>query len=185
MGSGIAKLLRATYPEVYDVDTEASKRGENTLGNVSFTETSDGKFLIINLYGQNLYGTDSRKTNYEAFYKGLEKVKVIAEELGNLTIGIPYLMGCDRAGGNWNICEKMIDEVFKDYKGDVLICELEQPSSLDLDNPEIVTAKTLELLKKRHETLITDMNDFIQQRDLSEIEVRMLTELLERESDDK
>lgn len=124
MQSGIAKYLRSIYPEIYEVDTEASYNDENKLGNVSFTETNDGKFLIVNLYGQHLYGTDSRKTNYEAYYVGLEKVRIIAEEFGNLTIGIPYLMGCCLAGGSWLICEAMIKEVFKDYKGDVLICKI-------------------------------------------------------------
>lgn len=124
MGSGIAKYLRSVYPEIYDVDTDASKAGKNTLGNISFTHTRDAKFIIVNLYGQNLYGTDSRKTNYEAYYCGLEKVRVIGEEFPNGTIGIPYLMGCDRAGGSWKVCKSMIEDVFEDYKGQVLICKL-------------------------------------------------------------
>lgn len=124
MGSGIAKYLRSIYPEIYEADTECAKLNENKLGNVSFTETHDKKFVIVNLYGQNLYGTDSRKTNYEAYFCGLEKVRVIAEELGNVNVGFPYLMGCALGGGIWEICEKMIEVVFKNYLGDVYICKL-------------------------------------------------------------
>ena len=39
------------------------------------------------------------------------------------TIAIPYLMGCHRGGGDWNIVYKMIEEVFDDSDCEVLICE--------------------------------------------------------------
>jgi O-acetyl-ADP-ribose deacetylase (regulator of RNase III) len=183
MASGIAKLLRATYPEVYDADTEAAKAKENKLGNVSFTETKDGKFLVINLYGQLFPGTDSRKTNYEAYHNGLEKVKIIGEELDYPTIGIPYLMGCGLAGGNWTICETIIKEVFKDYKGDVLICRLEYSGTFNLDNQYIVTEKTIDVIERRETDLIDKVSEFIVDNNITDYEWDVIDEFVTKMMD--
>ena len=117
MGSGIAKSIREKYPKVYDADTFAAKQGLNVLGNISFYKTDIG--FIVNMYGQNFYGVGIRQLNYEAIYSALEKVIATLLEVDKVSledrpirIGIPYKMGCDRAGGEWSIVEAMIKHVF-------------------------------------------------------------------------
>lgn len=128
MGSGIAKSIRELYPVAYAADTNAAKAGVNKLGNISIgyssvTDNSPQKKIIINVYGQDLYGRDSRKTNYEAIYCGFEKIKQFLIDENHKVIGFPKLMGCALAGGNWKIVKTMIEEVFADWDGDVYIVE--------------------------------------------------------------
>jgi hypothetical protein len=39
------------------------------------------------------------------------------------TVGFPKLMGAARAGGNWNIIERMIEVAFTGYSGEVIVVE--------------------------------------------------------------
>ena len=132
MGSGIARSIREFYPEAYQADTDAYQAGEAYLGNISIAEignTGRSAQTVINLYGQDLYGTNSRKTNYEAVYSGLELVRTYMDAFGHWhrpMIGFPKFMGCKLGGGNWRIYETMIEEAFKDFAGEVYIVELKQ-----------------------------------------------------------
>ena len=121
MGAGIALKIKQRFPEAYEADLNASKTKTNILGNISIG-VSKGMF-IVNLYGQDGCG-GRRNTNYEAYYSGLEKVKEFANKNDCLNIGIPYGMGCALGGGEWSICKSMIDCIFNDYSGNVLICKL-------------------------------------------------------------
>jgi len=128
-GSGIALSIKEMYPTAYEADTMAAKNNTNVLGNTSYVGIKRGmkQFVIFNLYGQSLYGRDSRKINYEAIYSSLEKMRTIcdmAKSEPKPTIGFPYKMGSDRAGGRFEIIEKMIEVVFSDYTGDVVIVKL-------------------------------------------------------------
>ncbi len=127
MGSGIAKDIRARFPEVYEADCKTIKGDRNKLGTASFCciRRPDTRIKVVyNMYGQYYYGRDRRYTDYEAYYNGLEYIKDYIMRSGKekMTVGIPYKMGCNLAGGDWNICETMIRSVFNnDIK--VLICK--------------------------------------------------------------
>lgn len=123
MNSGVAKQVREKYPEVYRQyrrwceDMNFSKA---LLGKMQFVNVSDGK-MIINLFAQHKYGYDGDcYTDYEALEKTLTIVDAMAHKA---TIAIPYLMGCHRGGGDWNIVYTMIEKIFKNSENDVLICE--------------------------------------------------------------
>ena len=123
MNSGIAKQVREKYPEVYRQyrcwceDMNFSKA---LLGKIQFVNIPNGK-IIINLFAQHKYGYDGNcYTDYEALKKTLTIVDAMAHKA---TIAIPYLMGCHRGGGDWNIVYTMIEEIFKNSENDVLICE--------------------------------------------------------------
>lgn len=108
MMSGIAKSIRDKWPQVYK-DYLSSCKGSDSLGTYSLSEISKNKF-IVNIFGQNYYGTDKRYTDYEALYSS---IKLFRDSLFEpKVIGFPYLMSCDRAGGNWNIVSVMIKELF-------------------------------------------------------------------------
>ena len=116
MGSGIAKQVKEKYPEVLNGYYNYCKTNtvENILGTALICEADDGK-LIANVFGQVNYGTDKIYTDYEALRKGLEEVKVFADQ-HFLSVALPYNIGCGRAGGDWNIVSKIIEEVFGDVK---------------------------------------------------------------------
>ena len=125
MGSGIAKQVREKYPEVFAYykkvcDEWTTKFGSNSLlGGIQVLPITSG--WIINLFAQDKFGYDGKcYTDYDSLRRCLEKAK---DEFPNKTIAIPYLMGCHRGGGDWNVVYKMIEEVFVDSDCDVLICE--------------------------------------------------------------
>lgn len=133
MGSGIAKQVRERYPDVY---TDYKQKCEKThpgglLGSVQFVGTKkyDTSFLgIFNLFGQERFGYDGKcYTSYGALEECFRKIRDILSITPRMkerfTIAIPYLMGCYRGGGDWNIVYKMIEEIFDDSDCDVLICE--------------------------------------------------------------
>jgi hypothetical protein len=124
MGSGIAKQVREKYPWVYAHYKQLCKnfrnRKEDLLGMVQGVYI-DEETKILNLYAQLNYGYDGKcYTNYDALKKAL---MYISSYYHRNIIAIPYLMGCYRGGGDWNVVYKMIEEIFADSDCDVLICE--------------------------------------------------------------
>jgi O-acetyl-ADP-ribose deacetylase (regulator of RNase III) len=122
MGSGIAREIRARYPEAYEADCKTIAGDYKKLGTFSSVKTNDGKFVIYNCYSQYRYGREQRHTNYEAVYTGLSSIEQNARELGLTTLSLPYNMGCMLGGGSWRIVSVIIDEVFKDSPIDLYIC---------------------------------------------------------------
>jgi O-acetyl-ADP-ribose deacetylase (regulator of RNase III) len=126
MGSGVAKQVRERYPDVFTYYKERCDYWRNSdfgssvlLGGIQVVPIETG--WIVNLLAQDKFGYDGKcYTDYNALRRCLEKVK---DEFHEETIAIPYLMGCHRGGGDWNIVYKMIEEVFADSDCEVLICE--------------------------------------------------------------
>lgn len=126
MGNGIARQVRERYPnvfEVYKAMCVLSKRnGKSLLQNVQRVQINE-KQVILNLFAQNKYGYNGHcYTNYDALKTCLIQINDMYKNT-NKTIAFPYLMSCARGGGDWSIVYKMIEDAFKDYNGDILICE--------------------------------------------------------------
>lgn len=121
MGSGIALQIKNELPAAYD----AYKNHESLncgleLSTVSYAEIDHG--FIFNLHAQNLYGYDgSRYVNYESIYETLRKTKEIMLENDLISLGVPYKMACDRAGGDWRIIEAMLTVIFENTDIQILI----------------------------------------------------------------
>ena len=122
MGSGIAKQVREKYPWVYGEYKEfCNSYAPSELLGLNLMTYIDETHMIANLFGQNKFGYDGKcYTNYDELRNALRQLK---DGYPNKTIAIPYLMGCHRGGGDWSVVHKMIEEVFADYEGEVLICE--------------------------------------------------------------
>lgn len=121
-GAGIAKRIKEKYPELYKADMAHGRRGDiNRLGSFSFTRCHDGK-IGYNLYGQFQFGTWTRQTNYEAIYKGLDKIKTHAEENVVTKLGLPNKMGCVLGGGDFRIIRVMIEVIFEKSPIELYIC---------------------------------------------------------------
>ncbi len=109
MGAGIAKFLRQKYPEIYEADTIAYKRGEVKLGNYSKWVNEEIETTFVNCYTQ--YGTTGRlvgraDVDYDAIRKSFKSVN---KEFAGKRVGIP-LIGCGLAGGDWSKVGEIIDE---------------------------------------------------------------------------
>ena len=120
MNSGVAKALRTRFPEIYEADTGAYVRhGSTLLGKCIMVEITtrpeeSSIKLVANLYGQPNYGYNGRRfVDYEALYQSLEELRNYVRPLGYTSIGLPYKLGSDRAGGAWPIVLAMIQDVFK------------------------------------------------------------------------
>jgi O-acetyl-ADP-ribose deacetylase (regulator of RNase III) len=135
MGSGVAKFVKESYPEVYEADCRTIKGDVGKLGTFSFAKTKDGK-IGYNLYSQFNYGYDGKLyTNYDAMRVGLEKIREHAKLSlkPNAKIGIPCRMGCARGGGDWNEVLKIIKEVFEKENLEIVICEFKEYSQQEED----------------------------------------------------
>ncbi len=126
MGAGIAAQIKKRYPEAYEADKKyhiaSVNLGVGQLGDYSSADVGDNK-IVVNLYGQDRYGTEVRQLNYEAIYTSMEKVakSMIKNSHKQYVVGFPYGMGCGLAGGNWMIMEAMINAIFEPTKIPVFI----------------------------------------------------------------
>lgn len=121
MGAGIAKQIRQLYPKVYDEYVKFCKDNyKNLLGRCQIVNLSidDNLKYCANLFGQNGYGYGGRYTDYNALKCALNELKNNCYEflkiMNNVTVGIPYNIGCGLAGGDWSIVFKIIEDIFKD-----------------------------------------------------------------------
>jgi len=62
MGAGLARQVRAKYPQVYAPYRAYCATG-NVLGTVLFVPVSDNN-IIANIFGQDKYGRDRQYTDY-------------------------------------------------------------------------------------------------------------------------
>ncbi len=120
MNSGVAKQVREKYPKVYEAYKKVCSSGERLLGRTQIIPVNDTQ-TIVNLFAQDNFGYDKQcYTDYSALSNCLKQVYTYCP---NKTIAFPYLMSCARGGGDWNIVYKMIEDIFSDYNGNILICE--------------------------------------------------------------
>lgn len=140
MGAGIASQIKKMYPEAYDADVNFIKtivpqeqlsklsRDEQAnlkLGRCSRTFSKDKKRVIVNLYGQLGFDRYVMQTQYDklksAFEEMLQGLIHLEKNGFPIKLGIPYLMGCGLAGGDWSVVERDIFELAKKYEREVYI----------------------------------------------------------------
>ncbi|UKS30853.1 macro domain-containing protein [Paenibacillus sp. HWE-109] len=117
MASGVAKVIRAKYPNAYLQYMELFKnhRSESLLGRCQPVVIGENKY-VANLFGQLNYGYGGEKyTNETALKMALISLKAFAVD-NSLSVALPYKIGSDRGGADWNEVYKIIDEVFADYE---------------------------------------------------------------------
>lgn len=116
MGSGVAKALRDTYPNLYPSYKQFCDRynPHDLLGRCHIVKT--GSNSTANLFGQLNFGRQNvRYTDYDALKSSLIELKSFARKQG-YTIALPFNIGCGLANGDWSIVVQIIDEVFSDYE---------------------------------------------------------------------
>lgn len=119
MGSGIALEIKNRIPDAF----VAYKEIPAELSYVSYgwtTESNRKSGMVVNMVAQNGYGQGVRHLNYGALASCLQKVSHLNK---TLKVGLPYKMGADRAGGDWNIVLEMVEFILKDF--DITVYSLE------------------------------------------------------------
>lgn len=122
MGRGVAKALFMKWPSVRSeyMDMESHDLGE--VGMVCV----EPDVIVANMIGQHDIRPDEKGSppvRYFALRNALETVKENAEAW-QASVHIPYLMGCDLAGGRWEVVEEIIEETFAKTGIDVYIYDL-------------------------------------------------------------
>ena len=119
MGSGIAKQYADLYPkgmEAYQQHLKQFVTPEDALG----TYVKFGK--MFNIIGQVKPDTSKRAVNYGAMAKALCEIRrELSQRIFNIptitdpkfTVLVPVNMGCDRAGGDWNIMQEVIEQCLR------------------------------------------------------------------------
>lgn len=110
MGAGIALEIAKRFPEAAFADMAHT----GPLGySLAYIDDTRGTGTIVNLYGQEFYGNLNdfyhkyhRNLDYNLLIKGLTEINQIHS---NRRIGIPFHMGCNRAGGDWEIVKGILN----------------------------------------------------------------------------
>lgn len=112
-GSGVAYTMAKKYPKARDMYLDKYDDEGWRLGDVQFVHTVSGK-VIANCATQDAFLPRGVKhVDYKAIYFSMLKVKDFAKERG-LSIAIPKI-GAGLAGGDWQIIESTLEQVFSDY----------------------------------------------------------------------
>jgi O-acetyl-ADP-ribose deacetylase (regulator of RNase III) len=108
MGAGIAKSIKARFPEAYAADLATSKGDRGKLGTISFAEIElpQRSLVVVNAYTQYDWRGPGKKVDDDAVRTAMQQVK---RTFGGKRIGYP-LIGAGLAGGDWNTIAPIIDE---------------------------------------------------------------------------
>ena len=127
MGAGIARQIKdKLLPiEEYQKYINACKTyGSNLLGTTQLLFLPSGK-IIANCFGENIPTGSGLDTDYNALMHSLARVRNYARKY-HLSVGLPGLMGCGLAGGDWNIVRDIIYKLFDKDIDNLTICYYSQ-----------------------------------------------------------
>lgn len=129
MGSGVAKQIKANFPEVFNEyrGYAQSHDSDELLGTAQFVFSPSKNKIVANVFGQDSFGASRRRTFESALIWGLIKVKEFAED-NNMSVAMPYNIGCALGGGDWDTVYEGIQAVFSDFDRDVVLYQFEEPS---------------------------------------------------------
>jgi O-acetyl-ADP-ribose deacetylase (regulator of RNase III) len=101
MGAGIAKSIKAEFPESFMADQKTEKGDRSKLG--SYTQATTIRhchsITVINAYTQFNYRGKGIKADYDAIRRVFKKLKT---EYSGKRFGLP-LIGAGLAGGDWKV----------------------------------------------------------------------------------
>lgn len=127
MGAGIASVIRDVYKKAYNVDKYSKMTPDEKFG--KYTAATIGKTTVVNLYGQYAFGRTKQQTNYEKLESALNLFFTDAKNNPKWNLekfGIPYNMGCDLAGGDWNEVYAILERTSKKHNVDIYTYHLEK-----------------------------------------------------------
>jgi len=129
MGSGIAKQIRAQYPEAYEADQETTKGDRGKLGRFTGIVDEENDVVIINAYTQYRYGRDPGTVylDYDALERAITQVFGLGSEFvslfGESPIAMPKI-GCGLANGDWERVSEILERLSERHGRDIHVYEL-------------------------------------------------------------
>lgn len=121
MNSGIAKEIRARWPQAFSVYRREFERCIDAgleaipLGTITYVQVDDEKY-IINAITQQDYGREPGYVyvDYPAMALAFEALTKSALSYKLASLGVNYpLIGCGLANGDWNVVSYIIDTVLE------------------------------------------------------------------------
>jgi O-acetyl-ADP-ribose deacetylase (regulator of RNase III) len=108
MGAGIAKAIKAEFPEAFKADQVTEKGDKSKLGSYTQATTSQNghSITVINAYTQFNYRGKGIKADYDAIRNVFKELK---SEYSGKRFGLP-LIGAGLAGGDWKVISEIISE---------------------------------------------------------------------------
>jgi O-acetyl-ADP-ribose deacetylase (regulator of RNase III) len=129
MGSGVAKQLRAKYPQIYEdyqnfLALYRELFEEPALGKVCYTPVTS-TLTVASGITQNFYGRQGlRYVSYAAIVSCIESA-VSTAKLEQKTLHIPYMIGAGLGGGDLNLITELVEAVSLHYSYDIVCHKLE------------------------------------------------------------
>lgn len=129
MGAGVAKALMDKWPQVrskyigwHQSNDHFGQKFE--LGKTQFVFV-EKEIVVANIIGQHGIGIKNGvvPVRYEALREGCQYICKACKHY-SATAHFPYLMGCDLAGGKWEVVEKIIEEELTKNNVQVFIYDL-------------------------------------------------------------
>ena len=123
MGAGIAKQIKVQLLTAQEYDKYVNyckQNGEDALGKTQLLEAPDGR-IIANCFGENIPTGKGLDTDYNALMHSLARVRNYARA-EHLKVGVPGLMGCGLAGGDWRIVRDVLYKLFNTEEDNLTIC---------------------------------------------------------------
>lgn len=113
MNSGVAKLIRATYPEVFTQYDDHHQRFGLKMGDVIWVDV--GTRMIANAITQQFYGRvpNHRYASYDAIAMAFEQINRIGADTAG--VAMP-LIGAGLAQGDWQIISRIIERQCRDVQ---------------------------------------------------------------------
>lgn len=122
MHSGVAKIIREKWPEVYEDYHQFCQLREpyRYLGFVRDTPANDGT-LILNCFTQEKYGKDGKRyVSYDAIDNCFERVNKVLDNIDNEYIAMPKI-GAGLGGGHWPVIEAIINHKLQNHQVKVYV----------------------------------------------------------------
>ena len=107
MGAGIAKAIRAEFPEAYAADRATTKGDRSKLGKLSIANVRRGQYdiTVVNAYTQFHWRGKGVLADYGAIQSCMRQIR---EQFPGRRVGYP-LIGAGLAGGDWEQITRIID----------------------------------------------------------------------------
>lgn len=114
MGSGVARQIRARWPNVYEVYALRHKVFGLELGDIVPVATLDGK-IIVNAITQDGFGRDGQRyVDYAAIERCFETINDRVENWEVTEVAMPRI-GAGLGGGEWHVIESIITRTATKY----------------------------------------------------------------------
>jgi O-acetyl-ADP-ribose deacetylase (regulator of RNase III) len=114
MGSGVARLIRARYPNVYEIYALKHKVFGLELGDIVPVATTDGR-IIVNAITQEYFGGDGKRyVDYDAIETCIKKIDNRVQDWGVVEVAMPRI-GAGLGGGDWDTIEAILHRSSKNF----------------------------------------------------------------------